>query len=457
MGFKGGYRFKRFEGAAEPVLRECPIPGTAFVPSRCGGLSFVPMVETGDPVRAGTKILRSREDRPVFLFSPVNGTVKEITGYGVLLASDGTSHFEPVEGHTRAPWHLEREELAGLFRSTGCVFFLDGASAAIQNPDSVKTIIVNAVHNSPLNQAWEPSIAGDPFVFLNGLKILAALFPAASLTIAVNGRNAKHFGDREITDLASVKVMSDRYPQENPELLARDAAGRRLTAPEGRRDDSILVLPFLGVVQTAEILSLGRPFIDRIMPIAGPGVSRPGWYRVRTGTSFGEIKRRLCRSDDRGPWRMIEGDLFTGVGVESPSRATTPLTDGITVIREQTARELFRFMRPGFTWDSHPKVTVGDVVPLLPKRLDSGMHGGERPCVQCNYCDEVCPVGLYPFLIWKHVAAEKIEESFRLRPYDCVGCGLCDYVCPSKIPVSAAVRHAADEYLKARRADEETG
>ena len=31
MGFRGGYRFKNFEGAAEPVLKSLPVPGKVVI------------------------------------------------------------------------------------------------------------------------------------------------------------------------------------------------------------------------------------------------------------------------------------------------------------------------------------------------------------------------------------------------------------------------------------------
>jgi Na+-transporting NADH:ubiquinone oxidoreductase subunit A len=95
-------------------------------------------------------------------------------------------------------------------------------------------------------------------------------------------------------------------------------------------------------------------------------------------------------------------------------------------------------------------------IPLLPKLLDSNIHGGVRPCVQCNYCDEVCPVDLYPHLIWKYVKADRVEESYRFRPFDCVDCGLCNYVCPSKIELSTSVTQAKEAYRESRRSDEIT-
>jgi len=454
MGFKGGYTFKRFEGAAQPVLHETAVPNTVFLPFTCASLTFAPAVKKGDPVRAGSRIMQTGNKNPFYMCSPVNGTVESVSGDGIGIAADGTGHFEPVEGHTRAPWHLDRSAVFNLFSSSGCSLLFDGLFLSPDECDSARDIIVNAVHNAPLNQSWNPSMAGDPFVFPNGLKTLKALFPEASITIALNKRNMQYFNTSMITNIASLKVVSDRYPQENPVLLSRDVLKKRLVSPEGACDDSVLVVPFFDVVQVAEIMTLGRPFIDRIMMIAGPGVSHPGWFRVRIGTPYEKIRRALLKTNDRGPWRMIRGGLFTGESIETESSSVRHTDTELTVIREREIRELYRFMRPGFVWDSYSKTTVADYVPLLPKQLDTGIHGGERPCVQCNYCDEVCPVNIYPFLIWKYVQAGNIEESFRFRPYDCIGCGLCDYVCPSKIPVSSAVIRAKEAYRDARRADE---
>ena len=460
MGFKGGYYFKHFEGAAEPVLRECTVPRTVSVPAICASFSFTPLVETGDVVKAGRVCLSTDDEYPVTLVSPVNGTVTEVSEEGVTIASDGTSAFFSVEGHTRAPWHLDREAAFALFRSTGSALLCDVNFASISELDEVEHIIVNAVHNAPLNQAWIPVMTGDSTVFSNGLRTLKRLFPDAQVSIAVNKRNRKFFetlqiDTPEVYTRSSVKVLSDRYPQEHPELITRDVLGRKLFSPEGVRDRSVLVQGFFDVIQIGEIMTLGRPFMDRILTIAGPGVSKPGWYRVRIGTTLEELGRQLFKSDDRGPWRIIRGNLFEGEGIASVSSVIHPSDTEISVLREPAQRELLRFMRPGFAWDSYSKTSVSGIIPLLPRQLDSSVHGGVRPCVQCNYCDEVCPVAIYPFLIWKYVQAEKTVESFRFRPHECIGCGLCDYVCPSKIDIMSSVIQAKDAYREVKGADDE--
>ena len=487
MYFRGGYIFKNFEGLAEPVLRELPVPGTVYIPLKEKGLmnqtptlryttlrfasckTLTPSVEKGCTIRAGERLLQSADEPLICLLSPVNGTVTGSDDDGITITSDGTETYEPVEGHARAPWHLDRESAFDLFCSSGCILLLNGRFSSIGDFDSVKHIIINAVHNTPLNQSWNPGITGDLSVFSDGLRTLEVLFPESEIIITVNKRNVKFFDtllnviaserserSKLIKEHARTVIISDRYPQEHPELLSRDTVQKRLVSPEGVRDSSILVMQFFDTIQIAETMTRGRPFIDRIIMVAGPGVSRPGWYRIRIGTPFESIRQHLLKSDKYGPWRIVRGGLLTGEGVVSPEASIQPTDTEISVIREYAVRDLYRFLNPGFTYDSYSGTTAAGYIPLLPKQLDSNVHGGVRPCVQCNYCDEVCPVGIYPHLIWKHVVADRIDESFRFKPYDCIECGLCDYVCPSKIDIASAVVKAKEEYHTRRREVEES-
>ncbi|MCE5251746.1 4Fe-4S dicluster domain-containing protein [bacterium] len=457
MAFHGGYSFKHFEGKAEPVLRALPVPEKAYI-SFCKGtlISVSPLVKQGDSIRAGEKLFEHGDGSPKCVFpAPVGGNVATIDDSGITITPDSSESFESVAGHTRNPWHLNHGELFGLICSSGCSLLFDHWFDTPDMCGSVRHVIVNTVHNGPLDQGWSPEMFADTTLFPGGLKILKALFPQAETVITVTGKTARFFSAPDIRENAKIITLSDKYPQEHPELLARDAAHMRLVSPEGVRDRSITIMPFVNVIQLAEALTQGRPLIDRILMVAGPGVSRPGWYRIRIGMTFEEIQRRLLKSDEKESWRIVRGNLFEGEGISSPGTSSVRPTDKeISVIRERAVRELWRFMNPGFNLDSFPKVTMADYIPLLPKQLDSNVHGGVRPCVQCNYCDEVCPVNIYPFLIWKYVEAGKTEESYRFKPCDCIGCGLCDYVCPSKIAISAVVTKAKHEYRESRRSNE---
>ncbi|MFA6472963.1 MAG: hypothetical protein WCU00_13080, partial [Candidatus Latescibacterota bacterium] len=287
MSFSGGYRFSNFEGEAEAVVRDFSDAG---------------------PLQ--------RENRP-------------------------------LDGHVRAPWHLNRDGAIELFHRSGCQDFYPVRFETAVDFDRIQNIIVNAVHNSLLDRNFEPGIFDDDELFANGLKTLRVLFPSARITIAINKRSGKWFETEVVHEFAAVRVMSDRYPQEFPVLLRRDI----LNVPVGKNDESILVIPFLDVIQTAESMTRGKTLTDRILLVAGPGVSKPGWYRIPIGTHFEDIRKHLLKSEEYGPWRIIRGDALTGA-VVTPDDNTVKISDReITVIREHASRDFYRFLNPGFTYD----------------------------------------------------------------------------------------------------------
>jgi len=455
MGFRGGYTFRGFEGTAQASLYEAEIPSSVRIPLVFAGTPLTVTKTAGETVSAGESLLSSEKSESITLPSPINGTIAEITDEYIELSGNGTTSFSRHPDHTRAPWHLDKNEAFSRFAASGGLVLFNGAVASPEDAAVVRTIVVNAVHNGPLDNAWKPGVTGGTHEFANGIRTLETLFPDASKVIGVNTKNAGFYRAADIAERANVAVLSDKYPQEHDRLIVRDTIGTTLVAPDGSRDHSILVLSHFDVFQAGEILTTGRPLIDRIVMVAGPGVSRPGWYRVRIGTPFADIKRTLFKSEERIPWRIIRGNVFEGNVLEDVDEAfTEPADNTVSVIREEATRTLFRFMLPMFAQDSYPVVTAAKALPFLPKRLDSNVHGGVRPCVQCNYCDEVCPVGIYPHIIWKHVTVDSVEQCFRFRPFDCVGCGLCDYVCPSKIAISGAVAEASTVYRNTRKTDE---
>ncbi len=444
MKFQGGYTFKGFSGAAAATLDEVVIPDKLEIPVHA---SDKHEVTAGSAVKAGEKLLTGANG---IVVSPANGTVAEMTAEMITIKTDGTAAFSPVEGHPREPWRMSHNEAVALYVSTGCSLMSDGRFITDEACAAVNHVIVNAAFNGPLNRTFEPDAICETGLFANGLKTVAALFPKAKLTVAVNKRNREYAEETN----AEILIVPDKYPQEHPEALSRVVADKPLISPVGKVAPDIAVLGFTEVMQIAETMTRGRPLIDRIVIIAGDGVSRPGWYRIRIGTPIVEVVRELVKSE--GIWRTIRGDVFTGMALKEAEGSVMFEDTAFSVIEEHAVRELFNFVMPKFAGDSYSRVTAAEYIPLVPKRLDTNMHGGVRPCVQCNYCDEVCPVGIYPFLIWKYVAADMVEESFRLRPYDCISCGLCNYVCPSKIDIMSSVEQASAAYSEMKRSGDET-
>ena len=103
---------------------------------------------------------------------------------------------------------------------------------------------------------------------------------------------------------------------------------------------------------------------------------------------------------------------------------------------EHTEREFLGFIRPGFDRSSYAPCFLSALRLKFRERFSTAMRGEGRPCVSCNFCEEVCPAGIMPHLLHKYLYEDLIEEADVARIDLCVRCGLCSFVCPSKIELT---------------------
>ena len=63
-----------------------------------------------------------------------------------------------------------------------------------------------------------------------------------------------------------------------------------------------------------------------------------------------------------------------------------------------------------------------------------------RPCCNCGKCVKVCPSGLQPGLLSKHIFISNFDVAKALNVQSCIECGCCSYVCPSRRPLVEYMR-----------------
>ena len=90
-----------------------------------------------------------------------------------------------------------------------------------------------------------------------------------------------------------------------------------------------------------------------------------------------------------------------------------------------------------------------DAIKLCQKKCGTNVHGELRPCVFCSFCEDVCPAGIIPHLLYHHVENDVIDETLlKYKVFNCVECNLCSYVCPSKIPVAQSIKEGKARLLE---------
>lgn len=193
------------------------------------------------------------------------------------------------------------------------------------------------------------------------------------------------------------------------------------------------------VLALHRILETKRPFLSQMISVAGPGVKDPGFMRAYPGTPVAEILRGRC--PDLENCVVILGGVFTGRMVDPEKDALGIEDDAVTVISRGDYKEMFGWMMPGFDRHTVTRTYVSPFFPLLEKKLTARAWGELRACIQCNYCENVCPVpGLMPYLFHRYQPLGMIDEMEQAGIWNCVECGCCNYVCPSKIDILGKIQ-----------------
>jgi len=517
--FSGGYRFKNFAGEPKEELVEMGIPEKVIIPliqegarERGGegarGREVPPIVEPGEFVKAGQIIgvdddssSRGMGDFPYIsnpVHSTVNGIVEGITTIeypdrevsGVIIESDGTSHWEHVE--TRHAVSLQSAEWTKLSRSDGTshwervetrhavslqsaewarlsrwdierILYLSGVASLDREgiptrykssailPDDVQHIIVRGVDSEVYNPSLNVLLSGEKIShFVQGLKMLNRVMPSARMYLALDMYQRQLIKQisllMEGCNWIDVFRLEPKYPQEFDEVIIPTILNKELPYGHSAAQMGVVVLSIQTILHVYEAVVEGKPVIERVVALGGTGFKENHHVRVRIGTPLEHLIRdRVYANKDV---RFVLNSALTGVSLQDLSLPVDRQFTSIIALPEETNREFLAFVRPGFRRDSYSR-TFLSTLSIFKKECNTNIHGEERPCISCGFCDEVCPARIIPHLIYKYVERNAIDEALvNLRIFDCIECNLCSYVCPSKIPLARFIKEGKEKLIE---------
>ncbi len=462
-GFRGGHRFPVFEGESSGKIERLPLPKRVYVPLRQGILArgqtqrrelqpeLKPTVAEGDRVKAGTILAQSDKEISTPLHAPISGTVVEVAKkphpWGgkaptVVIESDGRDEWELLE--VAEPEGLTAEELQEVLYRAGVT---DGGDAGFPTkfnsspiaPEKVERLLIAAVDDEPFVRFNTALLAHGLEHFLKGLEVMRRALGEVRTHLALSF--ARDHTERDLIkrivaespDWLEVHLLPPRYPQGRAELLIRVLFGREVPPGGLPTDIGVVVQDVPHVLAAYEAVYERKPFIERVIALAGSGLSRPMLLRLRVGTPLQEVLEDRLLPESRV---LIESALS---GFEVQDLEAPVLRNTCAVIALQGPRKrLLAWTAPGFRYASFTRVFLS--MPALAKRADFGLHGPERPCIKCGFCLDACPQGLAPNFLGEYAAHKVHDELEELNIFACIECGLCSYVCPSKLPLLEQIR-----------------
>ena len=196
------------------------------------------------------------------------------------------------------------------------------------------------------------------------------------------------------------------------------------------------------VAAIGRLFSTGELDVERVVALAGPGVSRPRLLRTRLGGATDELVRGELAS---GNQRVVSGSVLDG-------RTAAGDVHGylgryhlqVSVLAEAGERELLGWIVPGADKFSVWGVVLGAWRRRAKLALTTTTNGGSRAMVPIGSFERVMPLDLMPTFLLRALLMRDDEraEALGALELDEEDLALCTFVCPGKAEYGPLLREA---------------
>ncbi|MCF8020684.1 MAG: hypothetical protein K9L62_14980 [Vallitaleaceae bacterium] len=281
--------------------------------------------------------------------------------------------------------------------------------------ESIGKILINMTqvepYDFPMDIYFEDNNAKG---FIKGLKILREKLPNVPIHVVFCKDKIKKYETviSEIMNIDGVQVSTvvGKYPINKKELLIPTLLEMKYPIGYPSANIGVIIMEPHRITQLYHLDKEKKSISHSWVALAGPGWKDNQILNLPLGTSISELTYQYLNEGMQV--RLIKNSIMTGQVLSKED-----------VLDKDTSLLI-----------ALPEDIKGG------HGINTGLHGPVRACISCGQCQNVCPVGLVPHLLHKHVEQGLINERLAdLRIFDCIECNLCNYGCPSKIDLVGSI------------------
>jgi electron transport complex protein RnfC len=425
------------DATADRRIRRLPFAPHLVVPlSQHIGKTPKPIVRVGQEVVRGQLIAKSDDWLSIPHHAPASGIIEAIelrpSARGpwvesIVIRTQPGSTQEDLWGRPQDLSAASKEELLQAIWDTGMVglggaAFPTHAKLTVPKQAQVHTLVVNGCECEPYLTCDHRVMVEEADALMVGIRYGMRATGAVRAIVGVedNKPDAVDAIQAAIDRIGAtdifVEAVPTKYPQGSEKMLIMALFGVEI--PSGGLPVSLgMVVNNVGTLAAlGQLLPAGRGLTERVVTVTGPGVARPGDYRVPLGTPLSFILDYA--GAEVSSRQVILGGPMMG---QSAASLDVPITKGVSGVL----------------------VLRGDDIAEREQRV-------VYPCIKCGECVESCPMGLNPSILGMLASRREYEPmGSQYHLGDCFECGCCTYVCPSNIQLAQQFR-VAKQVLRER-------
>ncbi len=383
-----------------------------------------PVVKKGDKVYRGQLIAEPVGFVSTGLHASMTGTVVAIEPRhhpsgrmveSIVIKKDPYSpqtlfHEHKTDWENLSPQDLLEVIKRGGFVGLGGAAFPTHVKLTVPEGKRVRFLMVNAVECEPYLTSDHRLMLENPEAIFIGIRIVQKILNSEKTYIGVETNKPdaiELLRERVPADLnCEVVPLATKYPQGAEKMLIEAVLHKEVPSGKLPIDVHTVVNNVGTIAGIGEIFQYGKPLIERIVTITGPGINRPTNLMVPIGTKLSDVIE-YCGGLKENTRQILFGGPMMGAPQLDLEVPIMKGTSGILTLTEEEVQ-----IRP------------------------------EYPCIRCLRCVDACPVYLNPSRLGQLAKMRLYEEMLDFHIMDCVECGSCSYVCPSNIPLVQRFRVA---------------
>ncbi len=397
------------------------------------------LLKQGEQVKAGQALFYNKDNQDMLFVSPVSGVIDEIKRGArrrvltITIKADGTNASEKLQVvnlENDSADQIKKALLAG-----GCwPFIKQRPYDIIANPaDTPKGIFISGFDTAPLASDLDFTLKGQEKYLQAAVTALGKL-TTGSVHVSVKDRSSVLAG------LEGVQFHTVSGP--HPAGLVGTLINKVDPINKGER---------VWTLNAADLEIIGKLLVEgtfdgsRTIAVAGSGVAKPSYVRVKLGAEIKTVLDAVGGLTDENV-RVINGNVLTGTGV-APFRYLRFYNNSVTVIPEGNDYDLFGWAKP---ITNKVSITRALTFSWLTKNksfdLNTNTNGEHRAFVLTGQYEQVFPLDIYPMQLLKSCMIKDLDEMEQLGLYEVApeDFALTEFVCVSKQPHQKIIREGLD-------------